>query len=356
MNFFDPRKIRNIGIIAHIDAGKTSITERILFYAGLTRRLGSVDRGDTVMDHLPQERQRGITISSAATTVPWMGQYRINLIDTPGHVDFTVEVDRAIRVMDAAVVILDGRAGVQAQTRTVWRQADRYGLPRLVFVNKMDRPGADFGRVVRQLQSAFNLTPLPIQWPDEAGAIDDLIRNQRLRWLGETEGREIQETFHVNQPRRMEMIERLAAADDQFLEEYLADDDPGNLDIDAAVRRATQARRIVPVLCGSAIRNIGVQPLLDAVIRYLPDPIMKDNSLNLSVGLAFKVVHDPQRGLLVFLRVYGGAFGGQLNLWNSTRAKRERPTRIFRVYADRTEETDCLGPGDIGVLLGLRHT
>lgn len=376
-----PTEVRNIGIIAHIDAGKTTTTERMLFYAGLTRRIGDVDRGDTVTDYLPEERARGITITAAAITFPWRDA-SINLIDTPGHVDFGMEVERSLRVLDGAVVVLDGSAGVQAQTRTVWRQADRWRVPRIVFVNKMDKTGADLGRVLGDLSEAFGNTAamalqVPVITDSRLEAIIDLVQGKRMVWRDPL-GRDMEtsdEFSHVYARMRTELMERLAEFDDRFLEQYL--DDPASVsaaDIDATVRRLTIAGRIVPVLCGSSFRNIGVQPLLDAIIKYLPRP--EEPSLPTRyysyvsgglargslpgpehlVALAFKVIHDEQRGLLVFLRIYAGTLTVRTTLRNNTQRIKERPVRLFRIQANRFEEIEEAGAGSVVVLLGMKRT
>lgn len=350
----EPR-IRNIGIIAHIDAGKTTTTERMLYYSGFTRRIGLVDRGDTVMDFLPDERERGITISSAAITFGW-GEHTVNLVDTPGHVDFAFEVERALRVLDGAVCILDAGAGVQAQTRAVWRQTDRYRVPRLVFVNKMDRPGADWARCLREIGSRLGALALPVQWPvagDGPLRVADLVRG---RVLGFGAGGVEAAATAAYAEQRTALCEALASVDDAFLEAYLEDPEPAAAAVAAAVRRATLAGTGVPVLCGAAFQNAGVQPLLDAVVDYLPGPgvgAVADGALSM---LAFKCVYDAQRGFLVYVRVYAGTYRARTGLRNRALGQPERPTKVLQVLASSYAEVDELGPGAIGVLVGLRHT
>lgn len=346
-------KTRNIGIIAHIDAGKTTTTERMLYYSGFTRRIGEVDRGDTVMDYLPEERERGITISSAAITFPWRG-HQINLIDTPGHVDFSFEVERSLQVLDGAVAIIDARAGVQAQTKTVWKQADRYGIPRIVFVNKLDKIGADHDRCLKDIERDLGVVPLPLQRPslsEQDIRIADVLREKVLSW--HNDGKEIKEEPTEVQCRQ-ELLETIANYDEAFLEAYLEDQNPPLTSIKTALQEITRKRLAVPVLCGASFKNIGVQPLLDAVIDYLPSPHpTSSNSLSM---LAFKCVYDAQKGFLVYVRVYSGTYQAKTMLFNSTLGLQERPTKLLQVYADSFEEVSELGPGSIGVLIGLKHT
>ncbi|KAI9593801.1 P-loop containing nucleoside triphosphate hydrolase protein [Syncephalis fuscata] len=391
-------KIRNIGIIAHIDAGKTTTTERMLYYAGLTRRIGEVDSGDTVTDYLTQERERGITIQAAAVTLGWRDA-KINLIDTPGHVDFTVEVERSIRVLDGAVAVLDGAAGVEAQTETVWRQADRYDVPRLVFANKMDRVGASWHRVLSDLSNTLGAIALPVQLPYFKGTdfigIIDIVRMELLTWnkadSGSTYGRELLGTTHLYYNEallaRNRLVEQLAELDDDMMEVFLAAEDTAQQNdhnpleliaieaIQSALRRCTLANRAVPVLCGSSLRNMGVQPLMDAVIDYLPSPldctapqgILNDGSIvhnKISptadkqelCALAFKVISDVQRGPMVFVRVYSGILENRSILYNVNTNTKERVNRLFQMYGDQTEPLDQLSAGNIGVLVGLKHT
>lgn len=376
----EPSRIRNLGIIAHIDAGKTTTTERMLFYAGRTRRMGDVDRGDTVTDYLPEERERGITITAAAITFPWR-DHQFNLIDTPGHVDFGMEVQRSLRVLDGAVAILDGSAGVQAQTKTVWRQAAQYGVPRLIFVNKLDKAGANFERAVRDVREKLpDLVPLCLQLPiydaaERIVGVEDLVARQSLLWR-DPEGVQFEiapwdpqhVAHHSRQQGRQSLLEQLAELDDEFLEVYLATAeaaDPGTTtaDIKKALRQLTVGGRIAPVLCGSAAKNVGVQPVLDSIVDFLPAPEqrplpafeggLREGTL---LALAFKVIWDEQRGPLVFVRIYSGILSPRSALRNATRGGRERATRIFTIFANQFEEIDEAGPGRVVVLLGLRTT
>lgn len=377
-------RIRNIGIIAHIDAGKTTTTERMLFYAGLTRRIGDVDRGDTVTDYLPEERERGITITAAAITFPWKG-HKFNLIDTPGHVDFSMEVERSLRVLDGAVTILDGSAGVQAQTKTVWRQASKYNVPRLIFINKLDKVGADFDRTVREVREKLsNLVPVCIQSPiygsgdgfkgERIIGVEDLIGQESLIWK-DPDGVQIERIpwgfsgGDDRRSRREALLERLAELDDEFLEKYLSYSGTNIKvsDIMEALGRLTIANRIAPVLAGSAAKNIGVQPVLDSITSFLPPPDQRPVPLlNLTapkskaqyalLALAFKVIHDEQRGPLVFVRVYSGVLSCRMTLRNSTRGGKERATKLFTIFANKFEEIDEAGTGSVVVLLGLKGT
>lgn len=324
--------IRNLGIIAHIDAGKTTLTERMLFQAGKIKRVGSVDDGDTVTDYLPQERERGITIVSAAVTFPWR-QWQFNLIDTPGHVDFTMEVERSLRVLDGAVAVLDARAGVQSQTRTVWKQADKHEIARLIFINKLDKIGADWEGCLSSIERRLGVEPLPLQWPE--GDMVDLIQSPG--------------------PRRTRLIEQLAMHDDVLLEKFLANEIITTPLLQQSIARACRAGKVVPVLGGSAIRMVGVQPLMDAIGLYLPPPPPLVNC-TVCKALAFKVIVDPQRGPITFVRVYEGRLERGMCLWRQPGGLKERPNRLLRAFADSYEEVDAIAAGDIGVLLGLKHT
>ncbi|KFH68418.1 hypothetical protein MVEG_05233 [Podila verticillata NRRL 6337] len=391
---------RNIGIIAHIDAGKTTTTERILHYAGFTRKIGDVDSGDTIMDYMKQERERGITITSAAITFGWK-DHRINLIDTPGHVDFTIEVERSIRVLDGAVTILDAVAGVEAQTETVWQQAARQGIPRIAFVNKMDRAGAGFGRTVREMRSRLGCRPVVVQIPlmeagknstgngNEVGfnGVVDVLSMEVLRWDSDSKGANIskqaldtsypdQELYQEAVKARVALVEQLAALDEHIIELFLTLEDHMAIetkDLQAAIRRLTLSSTIVPVLCGASFRNIGVQPLMDSVVNYLPSPEerpaavgrMADGKL-VEIGhggikerlcaLAFKVVHDTRRGPMVFVRVYAGQLNERAQLWNSTTHTKERANKLLQMYAMDVEEIPHITKGNIGVILGLKDT
>ncbi len=377
----DMQTIRNIGIIAHIDAGKTTVTERVLYYSGLTHRLGSVDDGTTVTDFMPQERERGITIQSAAITSTWRG-YQINVIDTPGHIDFTAEVQRSLRVLDGGVVVFDGVAGVEPQSETVWRQADRYGVPRICFVNKMDRVGADFDRAVGSITKRLGANPVPVQMPigeesDFCGVVD-LIEGQAVVFCDEdhTEPAVIEVPEELQGEfarRREEMVEKLADVDDDLAERYLEGEElPAEL-LRAVLRQATLSGEAVPVLCGTALRNKGVQMLLDAVVHYLPSPLdvlpmegtdpqtgeeltCPADSDEPTAALVFKITTDPYMGRLAYFRVYSGAVRRGESLLNPSSRKRERIGRLVRMHADRREEVEEVAAGDIGAVLGLKGT
>ncbi len=378
---FPLEQIRNIGIIAHIDAGKTTVTERILYYTGRTYKIGEVDEGTAVMDWMEQEKARGITITAAATTCYWQDQ-RINIIDTPGHVDFTAEVERSLRVLDGGVVVLDAVAGVEAQSETVWRQADRYQVPRICFINKMDRVGANFDRSLSMIKERLKANPLPIQLPlgseTSYKGIIDLIENKAWRFDDnpETEPEAIA-IPESDQPRcrqsRQELIEKLAEIDDQMMAAYLGDSDITADELRAALRRATVANKGVPILCGSALKNKGIQPLLNAIVSYLPSPLdmppvraidtragaevarpAKDESP--FAALAFKVVSDPFMGRLVYLRVYSGRVKAGAQVFNATRGKRERLGRLLLMHANRREEVAEADTGAIIATVGLKNT
>jgi len=378
---FNLEHIRNIGIIAHIDAGKTTLTERILYYTGRTYKLGDVDDGTTVMDWMAQERERGITITAAATTCQWM-DHRINIIDTPGHVDFTAEVERSLRVLDGGVVVFDAVAGVESQSETVWRQADRYGVPRICFVNKMDRVGADFHRTVDMIRERLGASALPIQLPlgteDSFKGVIDLVAQRVWVFSDDPSRSPVSEDIphdyeEVSTRYRDEMIERLAESDDQLMTLYLDGRAINNSAIEEALRRATIANSVVPVLCGSALRNNGVQPMLDAVVSYLPSPIdvppvvgidpRNEKELERSptdglplAALAFKVVSDPFIGRLVYFRVYSGKIEPGAQIYNSRRERRERIGRLLQMHANRREEVKLVEAGDIAATSGLKDT
>ncbi len=374
-------KIRNIGIIAHIDAGKTTVTERILYSTGRTYKIGEVDTGTAVMDWMEQERERGITITAAATTCYWQG-HRINIIDTPGHVDFTAEVERSLRVLDGGVVVFDGVAGVEAQSETVWRQANRYLVPRICFINKMDRVGANFNRTLSMIEQRLKAKPLPVQLPlgssEAYQGIIDLVENKAWHFGGESDSEPQEVAIPESEKKmcaefRLALIEKLAEHDDRILEAYLEDSNITPVEIKQALRRVTLANKGVPILCGSALRNKGIQPLLDAILIYLPSPLnmppirATDTRLGTEVtrpaddeapfsALAFKVVSDPFVGRLVYFRVYSGrlAVGGQV--FNATRGKRERIGRLLLMHANRREEVDEADTGSIVATLGLKNT
>jgi elongation factor G len=375
------QQTRNIGLAAHIDAGKTTTTERILFYTGRTHRMGDVDDGDTVTDWMPQEQERGITITSAATTCNWR-DHRINIIDTPGHVDFTVEVERSLRVLDGCLVVFCAVGGVQPQSETVWRQADRYRIPRIAYINKMDRTGADFHRVLHQIRARLGANGLALQLPigAEAGfsGLVDLITRRAFRYvddLGTTsEDIEIPEDLTMwCDAFREHLIISLADIDEEMEEMYLREQEPTPEQIQAAVRRATIACKMVPVFCGSSLRNKGVQPLLDAIVGYLPSPldvppVEGDNPGSQSPefreadpdapfsALAFKIATDPHVGKLCYVRVYSGKIAVRGTVLNVTTGKRERLTRILRMHANRREDIPEAMAGDIVAAVGLNKT
>ena len=373
-------EIRNIGFIAHIDAGKTTVTERVLFLSGVTHKIGNVDDGTTVMDWMDQERERGITIVSAAATCEWKG-YHINVIDTPGHVDFTAEVERSLRVLDGGVVIFDAVAGVQPQSETVWRQADKYNVPRICFVNKMDRVGANFDRTVDMIRHRLKANPVPIQLPmgsnsDFVGSIDLLEEKALFYEDGDPQPKEgpiPDEYLDQVKTYREAMIEKVAETDEDLLLKYL-DGEPISIgELRAALRRSTVSNSLVPVLCGSALRTKGIPPLLDAITYYLPSPLdvppvkginPKDKTevvRKASVdepfsALAFKVVTDPYTGRLVYLRVYSGKVTSGSSVYNVTKGQRERMGRMLIMLADHREEVEELRAGDIAATIGLKNT
>lgn len=377
----DISKIRNIGIMAHIDAGKTTTTERMLYYSGYTRALGDVDDGDTVTDYMAQERERGITIQSAAVTFDWK-EHRINLIDTPGHVDFTLEVERALRVLDGAVAVFDASAGVEAQTMTVWRQAEKHKIPCVCFLNKMDKPGASMSYSVESIKTKLKANPMILQIPIGSGkgfvGLVDLITKQRMTWRGKSwaeggrafETRALQSTddpeFLEANKARATLIEQVADLDDEFTE-LLLGEYGDNFDsvpagkLQEAVRRVTLSRKGVPVLCGSSLKNKGVQPLLDAITSYLPAPDERNHDLvrwykHDLCALAFKVVHDKQRGPMVFLRIYSGSMKPQSAVYNINRNGTERMSRLLLPFADQHVEIPSLSAGNIALTVGLRQT
>lgn len=365
----DARKIRNIGIVAHVDAGKTTVTERILFYSGLTRSMGEVHDGDTVTDCLPQERERGISITAATVTFPWRG-HRINLVDTPGHVDFSVEVERSLRVLDGAITVLDGSEGVQAQTLSVWEQAHRHSLPRLVFVNKMDKSAADFDACVADIRSKLSSLPLVLQLPvradDKFTGIVDLASLEILVWPSDSQrGRVFSRTpithgtnLHAKALRhRQALAEAVAEADDLFADEFLLRDRvPTGPELLSAVRRATVAGVAVPVLCGSAYKNTAVQPLLDAVVDFLPGPLVADDRKDRLAALAFKVVHTKFKGPLTFVRLYSGRLTSGQRLYNATRDVSEKAGELVEVTADEYRTVKEAGAGDVLAVAGLQHS
>jgi len=380
----DLAKVRNIGIMAHIDAGKTTTTERILFYTGINYKIGEVHDGAATMDWMEQEQERGITITSAATTCHWDG-VQINIIDTPGHVDFTVEVERSLRVLDGAVAVFDGVAGVEPQSETVWRQADRYNVPRICFVNKLDRVGAEFHRCVDMIVSRLNATPLVLQIPIGAEAdfkgVVDLVQMKALVWPDDTQKGEAYDILdipssHTDAAREWHdrLLETIAEADDAMMEKYLEGEEPSEAELHAAIRRATIAGKITPVLTGSAFKNKGVQPMLDAVVAYLPSPLdvaeieghkvgdeetliarRPDNSEPFS-ALAFKIMTDPHLGKLTYVRVYSGVLESGTQVLNSVKGRKERIGKIYRMHANKREEISSVGAGDIVAVMGLKDT
>src|ERR1700693_1756562 len=397
---------RNIGIMAHIDAGKTTSTERILFYTGVTYKIGEVHEGTTVMDWMEQKRERGITITSAATTASWKRfdkTYRINIIDTPGHVDFTVEVERSLRVLDGAVAIFDAVAGVQPQSETVWRQADKYRVPRIAFINKMDRVGADFDHSIRSMRQRLSAHPVPLQFPigkeDNFLGVIDFIEERAVIWKSETLGAEYEIvpleklwdaaylktrpeletavkasalTPEFYKEHREKVVEYIAEHDDAILTKYLEQHKLEPAELRASIRRSTIALKLVPVLAGSAFKNKGIQPLLDAVVDYLPSPsdlppvegLTTDGSEPVLrraadeqpfAALAFKIMTDPYVGHLTYIRVYSGVLQTGANVYNSTRKTRERIGRLLRMHANKREEIESIEAGDIAACVGLKN-
>ena len=373
-------KTRNIGIMAHIDAGKTTTTERILYYTGITHKMGEVHEGTAVMDWMEQEQERGITITSAATTCFW-NDLRINIIDTPGHVDFTAEVERSLRVLDGAIAILGAVEGVEPQTEAVWRQADKYRVPRIVFVNKMDRIGADFEQCVTQLRSKLHASPVVIQLPlgveDQFQGVIDVIHQRAIVWKDETLGAgydviEIPAAYReIAKARRDQMIESLGEVDDRILEKYVHGEEISAADLEASLRRSTIAMKVFPVLCGSAFKNKGIQPLLDAVVDLLPSPVdvppiegMRpgtEEKLTRSprddapfAALIFKIMTDPFVGQLAFMRVYSGTLKNGDTVYNPRRDRRERIGRLLKMHANKREEISEVRAGDIAAAVGLK--
>ncbi len=375
-------KIRNIGFIAHIDAGKTTVTEMILYYTGRTYKIGRVDEGTAVMDWMEQERERGITITAAATSCFWRG-YRINIIDTPGHVDFTAEVERSLRVLDGGVVIFDGVAGVESQSETVWRQANRYNIPRICFVNKMDRVGADYFRTLRMMEKLPGPKPLAVQIPigaeSEFHAVVDVIEEKAIYFPPHETIPEIKEGPVPEELRgklaelREELIEKLAEEDEELLSLYLEGKPISPSDLKAALRRLTIACKFAPALCGCALRGKGIIPLLDAIVDYLPSPldVPPVRGKNPETGeeeeretgdegplaaLAFKVVTDPYVGRLVYIRVYSGKLVSGMEVYNATRDRKERIGRLLEMHANHREEVKEVGSGEIAAAVGLKNT
>jgi elongation factor G len=390
----DLATVRNIGIMAHIDAGKTTTTERILYYTGMSYKIGEVHDGAATTDWMEQEQERGITITSAAVTCHWSVDdvdNTINIIDTPGHVDFTVEVERSLRVLDGAVTVFDGVAGVEPQSETVWRQADRYGVPRICFVNKLDRTGSDFFRCVDMIVDRLKATPLVMQLPigAEAGfkGVVDLVRMKALVWSEETKLGEMYDTVDIPEDMREQaeewhgkLVEAVAENDEEMMELYLEGEEPSVEQLVAAVRRVTLASTgqadttITPVFCGTAFKNKGVQPLLDSVVRYLPSPLdveaveghaprdpqqvlaRKPSEEEPLAALAFKIASDPHLGKLTFIRIYSGVLTAGSQVLNSVKEKKERIGKIYRMHANKREEIERVGAGDIVAVMGLKQT
>ncbi len=389
----DLSKTRNIGIMAHIDAGKTTTTERVLFYTGINYKIGEVHEGAATMDYMELEQERGITITSAATTCHWRGQngdrpdYQINIIDTPGHVDFTIEVERSLRVLDGAVAVFDGVNGVEPQSETVWRQGNKFNVPRICFINKMDRIGADFEMSVGTIRDRLGAKAVPIQIPIGAESafkgVVDLIRMKALLYLDESKGSKFQEVeipedlVDAAKKAREYMIECAAECDEDATNKYLSGGEFGEDELKAVIRKGTLKMEIFPVLCGSAFKNKGVQPLLDAVVDFLPSPLdappikgSKQFAKKEEEGqiirhcdpkepfcaLAFKIITDPFVGTLTFFRVYSGTIKAGTNILNSTRDKKERIGRVLRIHADKREDVEEISAGDIGAAVGLKET
>jgi elongation factor G len=375
-------KVRNIGIMAHIDAGKTTLTERILYYTGRSYKIGEVHEGAATMDWMKQEQERGITITSAATTCMW-NENRINIIDTPGHVDFTVEVERSLRVLDGAIAVFCAVGGVEPQSETVWRQSDKYNVPKLAFINKMDRFGADFYSVLKMMETRLETNPAPIQLPigseDNFRGIIDLVKMHAVIYDDETLGK----NYHIEEipedmkelahEYRHKMLEKVADLDDAIMEKYLAEEEITEKEIISVIRRGTLSHKIIPVLCGSAFKNKGVQRLLDAVCFYLPSPIdlppvegflpgteqtitRKPGDNEPFSALAFKIMADKHMGKLVYFRVYSGQIAAGSYVYNSTRDSKERLGRIVLMHANQQENQDMIYAGDIAVGIGLRNT
>jgi elongation factor G len=384
----DLAKVRNIGIMAHIDAGKTTTTERILYYTGMSYKIGEVHDGAATTDWMEQEQERGITITSAAVTCHWKTDevdHTINIIDTPGHVDFTVEVERSLRVLDGAVAVFDGVAGVEPQSETVWNQANRYGVPRICFVNKLDRTGAEFHRCVDMIVSRLNAVPLVMQLPIGAEAdfkgVIDLVTMQALVWNPEAKLGEMYDVVEIPATHteaaaewRDRLIETSAEADEELMELYLEGTEPTVEQLYAGIRRATLASSLTPVFCGTAFKNKGVQPLLDAIVRYLPSPLdveaidghavndeetvihRKPSDSEPLSALAFKIMTDQHLGKLTFVRVYSGRLETGTQVLNSVKGRKERIGKIYRMHANKREEIPAVGAGDIVAVMGLKDT
>ncbi len=386
-------RVRNIGIIAHIDAGKTTTSERILFYTGKSYKIGDIDDGDTQMDWMEQEKERGITIVSAATTTFWTvtdpnspvghESYRINLIDTPGHVDFTAEVERSLRVLDGAVTVLDAEETVQSQTETVWRQADKYKVPRIIFINKNDKLGANFEGTVKAVIERLGANPAVMAYPIGAEntfrGVVLLLEKKALIWHGDETGakfteEEIPEDMKETVEKwRAKLLEQICETDDSLIERFLGGEEPSILELKTAMRKAVIAYKLVPVYAGASLRNKGVQPMLDAVVEYLPSPVDVDHVVGTNpqtgesatrrtineepfAGLAFKIQTDPHVGRLTYVRIYSGSLKAGQAVWNSSKQKEERISRMLLMHANKREEIDAAYAGEIVALVGLRET
>ena len=373
--------MRNIGIMAHIDAGKTTTTERILYYTGENHKIGETHEGGATMDWMAQEQERGITITSAATTCFWL-DHQINIIDTPGHVDFTIEVERSLRVLDGAVAVFDAVAGVEPQSETVWRQANRYGVPRICFINKMDRIGANFFRSVDMIRDRLKAKPVCLQIPigseDKFDGVVDLINGRSVRFEKESKGLQItygevpEDLKDLYEEKRLELLDTVAEEDEELMEKYLEGHELTVEEINSCIRKGTIRQSIVPVLCGTAFRNIGVQPLLDAVVNYLPSPLDIDQMVGHNpdkpeeeivcpssdkeplAGLVFKLASDPFVGHLAFFRIYSGVIEAGSTLYNANTGKKERLGRLLRMHANKREDIKSAGAGDIVALVGMK--
>ena len=386
-------RVRNIGIIAHIDAGKTTTTERILFYTGKSYKIGDIDEGDTQMDWMEQERERGITIVSAATTTFWTvedptcpvptGSYRVNIIDTPGHVDFTAEVERSLRVLDGAVTVLDAEETVQSQTETVWRQADKYKVPRIIFINKNDKLGANFEGTIKAIIDRLGANPAVMAYPIGAETtfrgVVLLLERKALVWLGDETGAKFEqqeipaELKDKVEEWRAKLIEQICETDDVLIEKFLAGEEPAILELKRAFRKAVLAYKLVPVYAGASLRNKGVQPMLDAIVEYLPSPVDVDHITGTNphtgeeitrkttneepfAGLAFKIQTDPHVGRLTYVRIYSGNLKAGQSLYNVSKQKEERISRMLLMHANKREEIDAAYAGEIVALVGLKET
>ncbi|HIO09169.1 TPA: GTP-binding protein, partial [Candidatus Poribacteria bacterium] len=377
---FSPEETRNIGIMAHIDAGKTTVTERVLYYTGRVHRVGEVHDGAATMDWMEQEQERGITITAATTTCQWM-DHRINVIDTPGHIDFTAEVERSLRVLDGAVAVFCAVGGVEPQSETVWRQADKYNVPRIAFINKMDRTGADFFRTVEMMIERLGAQPIPIQIPigsaENFNGIVDLVKMRALTWEDHDLGMEVHEVPIPDDMRdvvdeyRTQMLALIADWDDDLLVKYLDDEEISEQNVNDGLRNATIAGDVVPVLCGAALKNKGIQPILDSIVSYLPNPRevaavtgvnpqtdvieerLPDDSQPFS-ALAFKIMTDQHVGKLTFFRVYSGVLAKGTKVYNSSTRKVERVNRLVQMHANRREDREVVYAGDIVAAIGMQ--